>query len=162
MKFLNIDIKKLFLLMEEHDIAEVNLRDGKLVVEVIRKRTTSGYLPAGMTPVSPDSAEEKNPISATPTNTLEQPIEETEVSDNYYQVKAPLVGTFYQAPTPDADPFVEVGDRVQKGDVICIVEAMKSMNEIQTDVSGVIKEICVKNAELIEFDQVLLKIDTSA
>lgn len=161
MKFLNIDIKKLFQLMEEHDIAEVNLRDGKLVVEVVRKRATSGYLPADMTPAATGSAEERKPSSVIP-DAPEQPIEEIEVSDNYYQVKAPLVGTFYQAPTPDADPFVEIGDRVQKGDVICIVEAMKSMNEIQTDVSGVIKEICVKNAELIEFDQVLLKIDTSA
>ena len=72
-----------------------------------------------------------------------------------------MVGTFYKASAPDSDPFVEKGDKAKKGDVLCIVEAMKSMNEIQSDVSGEIKEVCMKNTELVEFGQVLFKIDTS-
>jgi len=80
--------------------------------------------------------------------------------ENYHIVEAPLVGTFYRASAPDADPFVNVGDRVNKGDVLCIVEAMKSMNEIQADAGGVIKEICIEEAELVEFEQPLFKIET--
>ncbi|MCP5105899.1 MAG: acetyl-CoA carboxylase, biotin carboxyl carrier protein, partial [bacterium] len=71
------------------------------------------------------------------------------------------VGTFYRSSGPDAEPFVEVGDRVNNGDVVCIVEAMKSMNEIQADVSGVVKKICVENADLVEFEQALFKIDVA-
>jgi len=74
-------------------------------------------------------------------------------------VKAELVGTFYRAPSPDADPFVEVGDRVSKGDVLCIIEAMKIMNEIECDTSGVVKKILVENAEPVEFDQPLFVIE---
>jgi acetyl-CoA carboxylase biotin carboxyl carrier protein len=80
--------------------------------------------------------------------------------ENYHTVLAPLVGTFYRAPAPDIDPFVEVGDQIKSGDILCIVEAMKSMNEIQADVNGVVKEICVNNAELVEFEQALFKIET--
>jgi len=81
--------------------------------------------------------------------------------DNYHTVQTPLVGTFYRASTPDTEPFVEVGDRIKRGDVLCIVEAMKSMNEIQADVNGVVKEICANNAELVEFEQPLFKIESS-
>jgi acetyl-CoA carboxylase biotin carboxyl carrier protein len=76
-----------------------------------------------------------------------------------YTVKAPIVGTFYRAPSPDADPFVAVGDRVQEGDVLCIIEAMKLMNEIECETSGTIREILVENAEPVEFDQPLFIID---
>ena len=81
--------------------------------------------------------------------------------ENYHTVQTPLVGTFYRASAPDTEPFVEVGDQIKRGDVLCIVEAMKSMNEIQADVNGVVKEICVNNAELVEFEQPLFKIEPS-
>ncbi len=74
-------------------------------------------------------------------------------------VKAPIVGTFYRAPSPDADPFVEVGDSVSEGDVLCIIEAMKLMNEIECETSGTIQEILVEDAEPVEFDQPLFVID---
>jgi len=74
-------------------------------------------------------------------------------------VKAPIVGTFYRAPSPDADPFVEVGDEVEEGDVLCIIEAMKLMNEIECETSGTIKEILVEDAEPVEFDQPLFVLD---
>ncbi len=77
----------------------------------------------------------------------------------YHEIKAPLVGTFYRAPAPDADPFVEKGDKVKVGDTLCIVEAMKNMNEIESDVEGIIKDICVQNAEMVEYGQVLFKIE---
>lgn len=75
-------------------------------------------------------------------------------------VKAPIVGTFYRAPSPDADAFVEVGDTVHEGDVLCIIEAMKIMNEIECETPGVIREILVEDAEPVEFDQPLFVVET--
>ncbi|MBX2820130.1 MAG: acetyl-CoA carboxylase biotin carboxyl carrier protein [Rhodothermaceae bacterium] len=79
-------------------------------------------------------------------------------SENDHTIKAPIVGTFYSAPSPDADPFISVGDRVNKGDVLCIIEAMKLMNEIEAEVSGTVKEILINNSEPVEYDQPLFVI----
>ena len=80
--------------------------------------------------------------------------------DNEVVVRAPIVGTFYRAPSPDDPPFVEVGDTVKEGDVLCIIEAMKLMNEIECETPGTIKEILVENAEPVEFDQPLFVVET--
>ncbi len=74
------------------------------------------------------------------------------------EVISPMVGTFYRAPAPDADPYVDIGDRVKVGQTLCILEAMKLMNELEAEVSGVIKEIVVENAEPVEYGQVLFRI----
>ena len=74
------------------------------------------------------------------------------------EVKSPIVGVFYASPSPDAKPYVQVGDKVKKGDVLCIIEAMKLMNEIQADMDGEIADICVQNGDLVEFGQTLFKI----
>ena len=79
-------------------------------------------------------------------------------SANDHTIKAPIVGTYYSAPSPDADPFISVGDRVNKGDVLCIIEAMKLMNEIEAEVSGTVKEILINNSEPVEYDQPLFVI----
>jgi acetyl-CoA carboxylase biotin carboxyl carrier protein len=84
---------------------------------------------------------------------------EADTATEEHVVKAPIVGTFYRAPSPDADPFVEEGDTVGDGDVLCIIEAMKLMNEIECETSGTIKEILVEDAEPVEFDQPLFVID---
>ena len=72
-----------------------------------------------------------------------------------------MVGTFYRAPAPDAPAYVETGDRVEKGQTLCILEAMKLMNELEAEVSGTVREICVENAEPVEFGQVLFRIDSA-
>jgi len=164
MKFVNIDVEKLFELMQEHNIDEVKLRNRKTLIEVKRNREDGLVVPninknIGSTNLKMgENRKEKEDIE--PINE-ESFIQEQEIENTFF-VKAPLVGTFYRAAAPDSDPFVEVGDKVKKGDVLCIVEAMKSMNEIQSDESGEIREICIKNTELVEFGQVLFKIDTSA
>jgi acetyl-CoA carboxylase biotin carboxyl carrier protein len=84
---------------------------------------------------------------------------ETDTAAEEHVVKAPIVGTFYRAPSPDSDPFVEVGDSVSEGDVLCIIEAMKLMNEIECETSGTIQEILVEDAEPVEFDQPLFVIE---
>jgi acetyl-CoA carboxylase biotin carboxyl carrier protein len=75
------------------------------------------------------------------------------------EIKSPMVGTFYQSPEPGAQPYVKVGSRVNVGQVVCIIEAMKIMNEIESEVAGVVKEVCVQNMQPVEFGQVLFRVD---
>jgi acetyl-CoA carboxylase biotin carboxyl carrier protein len=82
-------------------------------------------------------------------------------SGNLLEVTSPMVGTFYRAPAPDAPSYVDVGARVGEGDTLCIIEAMKLMNELESEVSGTIVEICVENAQPVEFGQVLFRVDPS-
>jgi acetyl-CoA carboxylase biotin carboxyl carrier protein len=85
-------------------------------------------------------------------------VKEVKEEKNIHIVKSPIVGTFYRAPAPGAKPFVEVGSKVKKGDVLCIIEAMKIMNEIKSDVNGVVEEILVENGQPVEYGQPLFKI----
>ena len=94
------------------------------------------------------------PAPATPTEEAPAPI-------NGHTIKAPIVGTFYSAPSPDSDPFVSVGDRVSVGDTLCIIEAMKLMNEIESEVAGTIKEILIDNSSPVEYDQPLFIVEKS-
>lgn len=176
MIFKEINIKELFQLMQEHDIAETSLQNGKATVVVKRYReplimntgAASFQSHEGVSVLSPGSSGaglKPDPVSKS--DELEGPNIENpsniseETGDDYHTILSPLVGTFYQAPGPDTAPFIEVGDQVDVGDVVCIVEAMKSMNEIQSDVKGIVKEICVENAQLVEFEHPLFKIDAN-
>jgi acetyl-CoA carboxylase biotin carboxyl carrier protein len=86
-------------------------------------------------------------------------VEEPEHAAGLSLITSPMVGTFYRAPAPDAPPYVEIGDQVQKGQTVCILEAMKLMNELESEVSGKIREICVENAEPVEYGQVLYRVE---
>jgi acetyl-CoA carboxylase biotin carboxyl carrier protein len=165
MIFKDVDIKGLFALMVEHDVSEVSLHDGKLSIDVKRGdrpvvvNTGPGFPQVQeMTPKAKGAAPAAGVEEPAPDNN-KAAVEKEAPSNNYHPVEAPLVGTFYRAPAPEVDPFVEVGDKIKSGDVLCIVEAMKSMNEIQSDVSGTVREICVENAAIVEFEQVLFKIE---
>jgi len=81
------------------------------------------------------------------------------VEHNFLEIKAPMVGTFYRAPSPEASPFVQINDRIGQNQTVCIIEAMKLMNEIEAEVSGRIVEICVNNGEPVEFGQILMRVD---
>tara|TARA_B100000676_G_scaffold111646_1_gene111450 strand:- start:2281 stop:2805 length:525 start_codon:yes stop_codon:yes gene_type:complete len=91
---------------------------------------------------------------------ISEPIQNEEVSAslNLTEIKAPLVGTFYSSPKPDSPPFVNVGDKIKKGDTVCIIEAMKIFNEIESDASGTVMQICIENGNPVEFDQVIIKV----
>ena len=120
-----------------------------------------------MMPPPPMQVQVPAPVAPTPAPSVTSEAPPAEVpkpaasSANDHTLKAPIVGTFYTAPSPDADPFVSVGDRVKEGDVLCIIEAMKLMNEIESEVSGTIKEILIKNSEPVEYDQPLFIIEKS-
>ena len=113
-------------------------------------------LPAAM-PAAPTAAAAPEPAAAA----APEPGAEQEPDSGLAEVLSPMVGTFYRAPAPDAPPYVEPGDRVEKGQTVCILEAMKLMNELEAEVSGTVREICVENAEPVEFGQVLFRIDPS-
>ena len=98
-------------------------------------------------------------MAATPAEAEGESGEEPAPDDGGVEVESPMVGTFYRAPAPDAPPYVEVGDRVSKGQTLCILEAMKLMNELEAEVSGTVKEICIGNGEPVEYGQVLFRID---
>lgn len=101
-----------------------------------------------------------NPSGQIQISPIAEPIElsGSKDSEKYYEVKSPLVGTFYASGSPEKPVFVSVGDKVSKGTTLCILEAMKIMNEIEIEVSGEIVEVCVENESLVEFDQVLFKV----
>ena len=85
-------------------------------------------------------------------------VSESDNDLNIYEMKAPLVGTFYTSPKPSDPPFINVGDKVSKGQVVCIIEAMKIFNDIESDISGTVHEICIENGNPVEFDQLIIKI----
>lgn len=118
--------------------------------------TVSAAAPSAM-PAAPTAAAPAEPAAAT----APEPADVEEPDSGLAEVHSPMVGTFYRAPAPDAPPYVEPGDRVEKGQTVCILEAMKLMNELEAEVSGTVREICVENAEPVEFGQVLFRIDPS-
>lgn len=148
MKFDTDYIEKLAEIIEAKGLTEISLEDGNQAITVRRE------LFAG-TPVV--AAPQAAPV-AQPQQAAAQTAPKPEVKKGQ-PVTSPMVGTFYKAPSPDAKPFVEVGQTVSKGDVVCIVEAMKLMNEIETEVSGKVIEICVEDGQPVEFGQVLMYIE---
>lgn len=160
MIFKDVDIKELLRMMKDHDVAEITLKDGKTAIEIKRNRENTSNRSLERLPEPNLLKKEADiPTEINEKKEIEAAKKDKKSDEKYHIVEAPLVGTFYRASTPDEEPFVEVGDKVNSGDVLCIVEAMKSMNEIQADVSGVVKEICVNNTELVEFEQTLFKIE---
>ncbi len=161
MEFSGINLKELFELMKEFGVKSLRLKDGKKEIEV-KTESEIHYIPDIETakPLAsyPKEEEEtkKEEVKETKTEEKTENIEENK--EQLHEIKAPLVGTFYRAPAPGAEPFVEVGSEVKPGDTLCIVEAMKNMNEIESDIHGIVKEICVENAQLVEFGQVLFRI----
>ncbi|MBE2256690.1 MAG: acetyl-CoA carboxylase biotin carboxyl carrier protein [Ignavibacteria bacterium] len=116
----------------------------------------SHQMPMASSPVLTTSDEKETSETKT-SNTSEQ----VSGGENYYEVKSPMVGTFYRAPAPDADAYVKVGDSISQGTVLCIIEAMKLMNEIESEVSGKIVKILVENATAVEYGQPLFLIEKS-
>ncbi len=148
-------IRELASIMSEHGLTKAKIKDGNFEIEFECGAVTTNIAQVAM------------PVTAAPVQaTVEVAVpevakEDDKFSKNYNNLKdivSPLVGVFYQSPTPDSPAFVKVGDSVKKGDVLCIVEAMKMMNEITADNDGVIADICVANEQVVEFGQVLFKL----
>lgn len=147
MKFDAEYIEKLAEIIADKGLTEISLEDGNQAI-TLRKElyTTTVQAPQVVPTVAPQSV----PAAAEPVK--------AEVKKGQ-AITSPMVGTFYKAPSPDAKPFVEVGQSISKGDVVCIVEAMKLMNEIESEFSGKVVEICVEDGQPVEFGQVLMYVE---
>ena len=153
-------VKKLIELLDESGIAEIEITEGEDAVRISRY-PQGAPVPAVAHQVVAPAAPAPAPA---PAATLEPAIAEAAAAaldpeEEGFLVAAPMVGTFYAASSPGAAPYVQVGDRVKEGDTLCIIEAMKMMNQIEADVSGVIKSIRVQNGEPVEYGQTLIVID---
>jgi acetyl-CoA carboxylase biotin carboxyl carrier protein len=146
-------LKTLIELVESSGIAELEIEEGEERVRITRAVAAAPMstvvVPTALpTAVSPSPASPAAAASAAP-----PPVE-----SEGHQVKSPMVGTFYRAASPGAKPFVEIGDAVEVGDTLCIIEAMKLMNEIESDKTGVVKQVLIENGQPVEFGQPLVVI----
>jgi acetyl-CoA carboxylase biotin carboxyl carrier protein len=154
-------VKKLIELLDDSGIAEIEITEVEESVRI--SRYAPG--PAMMAPPAPAPAPVAPAPAPAPAATsfgAEAPASAETPEEDGYEVTAPMVGTFYAASSPGAAPYVQVGDRVNEGDTLCIIEAMKMMNQIEADVSGVVKSIRLQNGEPVEFGQVMFVIDQRA
>jgi len=141
-------LKKLIDLVQESGIAELEITEGEEKVKIVK----GGVVSVSAAPIMAMPA--AAPAAAAPA-AAPAAAEAPDASQEGHVVKAPMVGTFYRSPSPDAKAFVEVGQAVKEGDTICIIEAMKLMNEIEADASGVVKAILVENGQPVEYGQPL-------
>ncbi|NWC11197.1 acetyl-CoA carboxylase biotin carboxyl carrier protein [Pseudomonas agarici] len=146
-------VKKLIELLEESGIDELEIKEGEESVRISRHSKT----PAQQY-YAPMPAQAPAPVAAPSAAVVAVPEAAGAPKLNGFVVKSPMVGTFYRTPAPTSPAFVEVGQTVKKGDTICIVEAMKMMNHIQAEASGVIESILVENGQPVEYDQPLFTI----
>ena len=151
MKFETDYIEKLAKILSETGMTEISLEDGEQAI-TLRKDVVVTSAPQVVAPVAAPAAA---PIAAPAAQSAEAPAPAKKGTP----ITSPMVGTFYKSPSPDAAPFVTVGSTIKQGDVVCIVEAMKMMNEIESEVSGKVVEICVEDGQPVEFGQVLLYVE---
>lgn len=142
------EIKEMISLMEEHNLLELELEREGLKVRL--KRQATGEISQSV---------EELPTPKKIKQTLQEEIVAEETAAKTVQIKSPMVGTFYRAPAPDAPPFVDIGTNIEIGTVVCIIEAMKLMNEIKSEVKGRIIEILVENGEPVEYNQPLFTVE---
>ena len=141
-------VKKLIELLEESGLSEIEITEGEDKVRISKQTTV---------------AKSSNDSALMYANDINDNHQQSDTNpslpkNGFHEVKAPMIGTFYQASEPDAEAFVKVGDPVSEGDTLCIIEAMKMMNKIESDIDGVIERILVQNGDPVEYDEVLFLI----
>lgn len=152
------EIKKLIKVFENANVTELSIQEGDLKIKISKNGAkNSNAVYSQSLPLELPAANITQPNA--PSTTV-SPVEKIE-EDNSHIINSPIVGTFYRAPAPDADSYVQVGDSVTAGSVLCIVEAMKLMNEIECDISGKVVQILVEDGTPVEFNQPLFKIEKS-
>ena len=139
-------VKKLIELLEESGLSEIEITEGEDKVRITKGGKRSPQVKAIETTQEAEALSVTKPEDANA---------QTKNNNSFHEIKAPMIGTFYQSPDPDSEAFVKVGDPINEGDTLCIIEAMKMMNKIETDISGTIERILVQNGDPVEFDQVL-------
>ena len=147
-------LKEIIYILENSDVNEIDVSFWGRRFRVVKSAGVNVVEKPGVDTLSPDlvEAESSDELSLS---------QEVGTKANNHEVVSPMPGTFYSAPSPEADPFVKVGDNVKKGDTLCIVEAMKIMNEIESENCGTISEILINNGDPVEYNQPLFKIKSS-
>jgi len=156
-------IRRLLELVEDSDIDTLELSRFGTRVRVSKSPPGGGgavRVVSSEAPASDSGAAPHRPPASGAPQPVEEAGEASTGAEDLHPITSPMVGTFYRSPAPDAPPYVEVGDRVAKGQTLCILEAMKLMNELEAEVAGVVREIAVENAEPVEYGQVLFRIDS--
>ena len=155
-------IKKLIELLEESGVAEIEIKEGEESVRIARQAPPGMHTVQMMAPAAPVYAPQASAPSTAPA-ALAAPAPGNKAANaaaaGEHLVTAPMVGTYYSSPSPGAKLFIEIGDSVEAGQVLCIIEAMKMMNQIEADVAGKVRAILVKNGEPVEFGQPLFIIE---
>lgn len=151
------EMKELIEMVAKHRLEGVSIERAGFRLEVSGSSPAPPALAAPIQPAIPQAPVAAAPV-VTPVETTVEPEEVVDEHADAHILNSPIVGTFYASPSPDNPPFVKVGDRVEEGQILCIVEAMKIMNEIESDVSGEIVGIYPKNAQPVEFDEPLFAI----
>lgn len=143
-------IKKLIEMLQESDLNEIEVREGEESVRINREKEVQHFVQA-------QSEKASNPTkSVSKRGSLE---EDKDEDLNLKNIKSPMVGTFYRKPAPDKSPFIEIGQKINIGDTVCIVEAMKMMNQVKSEFQGIIKEIHIQDGQPVEFDQTLISVE---
>ena len=153
MKFEIEYIEKLAKVIADNELTEISLEDGDQAITLRKEVVVSSVPQVVAAPVHATPAAAPAPAASAPVAADVAPAKKGT------PITSPMVGTFYKAPSPDSEPFVSVGSTVAAGDVVCIVEAMKMMNEIESEVSGKVVEICVEDGQPVEFGQVLMYVE---
>ncbi len=151
-------VKKLIELLEESGIDEIEIKEGEESVRISRNQFRAAAMPYPQQ-FAPAPATTSAPAASAPQETSTGTAGDSSSVPSGHQIKSPMVGTFYRSPSPDAKSFVEVGQKVKAGDTLCIVEAMKMMNQIESDKTGTVVAILADDAEPVEFDQPLFIIN---
>ena len=138
-------VKKLIEMLENSALEEIEIQEGEESVRLVKNKPSSYVQEVSQIPLSEGKKDEEEKIDSL-------------AAEEGHTLVSPMVGTFYTAPAPGAKPFVSIGDEIKEGDIICIVEAMKMMNEIKSDISGKVTSILVENTEPVEFGQSLFVI----
>jgi acetyl-CoA carboxylase biotin carboxyl carrier protein len=147
-------IRKLIKLVDSSEVTDLEIEENGLRVRIAKK------IRGIQTITQPQILSPSQIVNTSAQNSDEVSVK-SDVKEKLHQITSPIVGTFYRAPAPDADPYIQVGDSVSQGSVLCIVEAMKLMNEIESDVSGKIVKILVENGKPVEYNQPLFLVQTS-
>lgn len=151
-------IKKLIEMVEESDVTELEIREGEESVRISRRTGTDTPPPLLVSHAAPMPGPVL-PSSVAPANGQADSMDMNLPASRGRPVTSPMVGTFYRSPSPDASPFVEVGQRVEAGQIVCIIEAMKILNQIEAEAGGVITHILLENGQPVEFDQPIMLIE---
>ena len=152
-------VKKVIKLIEKSEVDEIEIEEEGKKIRVAKHKNSQPVYVAQLASQGPTASLQSQPVISSPASASAATPPAAKPETKYHEVRSPIVGTFYRAPAPDAEVYVEVGQTVSVGSVLCIVEAMKLMNEIESDVNGRITQILVENGKPVEYNQVLFLIE---